>query len=187
MSKELVEALDKAAKIAAAADKRAKKDALYMMWALKRMGEPRPNIPFLAECCGRMKHALTQMTAGQPQYRKSGDVEWGAESDQLINMIIVESFDLWRSGKLDGVEEPEDEVPVPCDPRGTFDFMNPGKIKSNAPVLAELCETFDRMMSGKRRPDEKMTPAEVENAIVVEAMCLWNSGNLEKLKEVHND
>lgn len=181
MSKELIEALDKAAKIAAVANKQAKKDALYMMWALKRMGEPRPNIPFLIECCERMKHALTQMTAGQPQYRKSGDVEWGAESDQLINMIIVESYDLWRSGKLGEIEEPEDETSASCNPRDTFDFMNPGKIKSNAPFLAELCETFDRMMDGRRRPDEKMTPAEVENAIVVEAMCLWNSGDLEGL------
>nr|DAR00785.1 MAG TPA: hypothetical protein [Caudoviricetes sp.] len=53
MSKEPIEALDKAAKIAATANKRAQKDALYMMWALKRLGKPRPNVPWLTECCER--------------------------------------------------------------------------------------------------------------------------------------
>lgn len=45
------------------------------MWAFMMMGAQKSNVPFLIECCERLKRCMTQKTAGQPEYAKAGDEE----------------------------------------------------------------------------------------------------------------
>ena len=189
----LAEAVSETGKVVAIADEQTKNDAFYLMWALQRMGKPRPNIPFLCECCERLKRCMTQKTAGQPDYAKAGDERFETELDQLLNFIVIESLALCRSGKLAELKEPvDDAAPVENDPRDTWNFLKSGSVKSNAPALIEFCETLDKMMTRKnsRLPmyeaGQKMTIADTMNAIVVETMCLWVSGDLEKLREDGN-
>ncbi len=189
----LAEAVSETGKVVAIADEQTKNDAFYLMWALQRMGKPRPNIPFLCECCERLKRCMTQKTAGQPEYAKAGDERFETELDQLLNFIVIESLALCRSGKLAELKEPvDDAAPVENDPRDTWNFLKSGSVKSNAPALIEFCETLDKMMTRKnsRLPmyeaGQKMTIADTMNAIVVETMCLWVSGDLEKLREDGN-
>ena len=189
----LAEAVSETGKVVAIADEQTKNDAFYLMWALQRMGKPRPNIPFLCECCERLKRCMTQKTAGQPEYAKAGDERFETELDQLLNFIVIESLALCRSGKLAELKEPvDDAAPVENDPRDTWNFLKSGSVKSNAPALIEFCETLDKMMTRKnsRLPmyeaGQKMTIADTMNAIVVETMCLWVSGDLEKLREHGN-
>ena len=189
----LAEAVSETGKVVAIADEQTKNDAFYLMWALQRMGKPRPNIPFLCECCERLKRCMTQKTAGQPEYAKAGDERFETELDQLLNFIVIESLALCRSGKLAELKEPvDDAAPVENDPRDTWNFLKSGSVKSNAPALIEFCETLDKMMVRKnsRLPmyeaGQKMTITDTMNAIVVETMCLWVSGDLEKLREDGN-
>ena len=189
----LAEAVSETGNVVAIADEQTKNDAFYLMWALQRMGKPRPNIPFLCECCERLKRCMTQKTAGQPEYAKAGDERFETELDQLLNFIVIESLALCRSGKLAELKEPvDDAAPVENDPRDTWNFLKSGSVKSNAPALIEFCETLDKMMTRKnsRLPmyeaGQKMTIADTMNAIVVETMCLWVSGDLEKLREDGN-
>ena len=186
----LAEAVSETDKIVVIADGQTKSDAFYLMWALQRMGKPRPNIPFLSECCGRLKRCMTQKTAGQPEYAKAGDERFETELDQMLNFIAIEALALWRSGKLGELKEPEDNgEPFKSDYRDMWDFLKPGNAKSNAPALIELCETLDGMMARKNAGQpvygvgQKMAIDDVMNAIIVEMMCLWVSGDLEKLKE----
>ena len=189
----LAEAVSETGKVVAIADEQTKNDAFYLMWALQRMGKPRPNIPFLSECCGGLKRCMTQKTAGQPGYAKAGDERFETELDQLLNFIIIEALALWRSGKLGELKVPDgDDTPVENDFRDTWDFLKPGNMKSNAPALIGFCETLDGMMDRKNsgspmyEAGQKMTIDDVMNAIIVEVMCLWVSGDLEKLKENGN-
>lgn len=189
----LAEARSETGKVVAIADEQTKNDAFYLMWALQRMGKPRPNIPFLSECCGRLKRCMTQKTAGQPGYAKAGDERFETELDQLLNFTIIEALALWRSGKLGELKVPDgDDAPVENDFRDTWDFLKPGNMKSNAPALIGFCETLDGMMDRKNsgspmyEAGQKMTIDDVMNAVVVETMCLWVSGDLEKLKENGN-
>ena len=181
-------------KVVAIADEQTKNDAFYLMWALQRMGEPRPNVPFLGECCGRLKQCMTQKTAGQPEYAKKDDVRFETELDQLLNFIAIEALALWRSGKLGELKEPEDNgEPFKSDYHDMWDFLKPGNTKSNVPALIELCETLDGMMARNNagqpmyEAGQKMTIDDVINAIIVEAMCLWLSGGLNKLKDMEDE
>ena len=54
----LAEAVSETGKVVAIADEQTKNDAFYLMWALQQMGKPRPNIPFLIECCERLKRCM---------------------------------------------------------------------------------------------------------------------------------
>lgn len=190
----LAEAVSETGKVVAIADEQTKNDAFYLMWALQLMGKPRPNTSFLSECCGRLKQCMTQKTAGQPDYAKKDDVRFETELDQLLNFIVIEALALCRSGKLAELEEPVDDgAPVENDPHDTWNFLKSEGAKSNAPALIEFCETLDKMMVRKnsRLPmyeaGQKMTITNTMNAIVVEAMCLWVSGDLEKLKEGYDN
>ena len=136
---------------------------------------------------------MTQKTAGQPEYAKAGDERFETELDQLLNFTIIEALALWRSGKLGELKVPDgDDAPVENDFRDTWDFLKPGSVKSNAPALIGFCETLDGMMDRKNsgspmyEAGQKMTIDDVMNAVVVETMCLWVSGDLEKLKENGN-
>ena len=164
----LAEAVSEAGKVVATADEQTKNDALYLMWALQRMGKPRPNIPFLCECCERLKRCMTQKTAGQPEYAKAGDERFETELDQLLNFIVIEALALCRSGKLAELKEPvDDAAPVENDPRDTWNFLKSRSVKSNAPALIEFCETLDKMMTRKNsglpmyEAGQKMTIADV--------------------------
>lgn len=189
----LAEAVSETGKVVAIADEQTKNDAFYLMWALQRMGKPRLNIPFLIECCERLKRCMTQKTAGQPEYAKAGDERFETELDQLLNFVVIEALALCRSGKFAELKEPVgDAAPVENDPRDTWNFLKSGSVKSNAPALIEFCETLDKMMTRKNsrvpmyEAGQKMTIADTMNAIVVETMCLWVSGDLKKLKEDGN-
>ena len=189
----LAEAASETGKVVAIADEQTKNDAFYLMWALQHMRKPRPNIPFLIECCDRLKRCMTQKTAGQPEYAKAGDERFETELDQLLNFIVIEAIALWRSGKLGELKEPEDSgEPIKSDYRDMWDFLKPGNTKSNVPALIEFCETLDGMMARNNagqpmyEAGQKMSIDDVMNAVVVETMCLWVSGDLEKLKENGN-
>ena len=140
------------------------------------------------------KQCMTQKTAGQPEYAKKDDVRFETELDQLLNFIAIEALALWRSGKLGELKEPEDNgEPFKSDYHDMWDFLKPGNTKSNVPALIELCETLDGMMARNNagqpmyEAGQKITIDDVINAIIVEAMCLWLSGGLEKLKEDNHD
>lgn len=189
----LAQAASETGKVVAIADEQTKNDAFYLMWALQRMGKPRPNVPFLGECCERLKQCMTQKTAGQPEYAKKDDVRFETELDQLLNFIAIEALALWRSGKLGELKEPEDSgEPFKSDYRDMWGFLNPGNTKSNVPALIELCETLDGMMARNNagqpmyEAGQKMTIDDVMNAIIVETMCLWLSGGLNKLKDMED-
>ena len=137
---------------------------------------------------------MTQKTAGQPEYAKKDDVRFETELDQLLNFIAIEALALWRSGKLGALKEPEDNgEPFKSDYRDMWDFLKPGNTKSNVPALIELCETLDGMMARNNagqpmyEAGQKMTIDDVINAIIVEAMCLWLSGGLNKLKDMEDE
>lgn len=74
-------------------------------------------------------------------------------------------------------------------------FLQMGKQKSNYPMLKELCMELRQMMMQKtagQRKDKKDIPfgnlERVKNGIIVEAMCLVLSGELEYLdKEEEED
>lgn len=189
----LAQAASETNKIVSLADEKVKKDSFDTMWAFMMMGAQKSNVSFLIECCERLKRCMTQKTAGQPEYAKAGDERFETELDQLLNFTIIEALALWRSGKLGELKVPDgDDAPVENDFRDTWDFLKPGNMKSNAPALIGFCETLDGMMDRKNsgspmyEAGQKMTIDDVMNAVVVETMCLWVSGDLEKLKENGN-
>ena len=85
--------------------------------------------------------------------------------------------------------------------KGQLDFMwsflMMGSQKSNIPVLKEYCEMLRQAMIQKTAGQRKDDPScyvdfqdvgTIVNCIVIEAMTLYLSGDLEKLeKEVEND
>lgn len=105
----LTEAVSETNKIVSLADEKVKKDSLNTMWAFMEMGAQKPNVPFLIECCERLKRCMTQKTAGQPEYAKAGDERFETSLDQLMNFIIIETMCLWLSGGLNKLKDMEDE------------------------------------------------------------------------------
>lgn len=190
----LAQAASETNKIVALADEKVKKDSFDTMWAFMMMGAQKSNVSFLIECCERLKRCMTQKTAGQPEYAKKDDVRFETELDQLLNFIAIEALALWRSGKLGELKEPEDNgEPFKSDYRDMWDFLKPGNTKSNVPALISLCETLDGMMARNNAGQpmygvgQKMTIADVMNAIIIETMCLWLSGKLNKLKDMEDE
>lgn len=105
----LAEAASETNKIVAIADEKVKRDSLNTMWAFMEMGAQKPNVPFLIECCERLKRCMTQKTAGQPEYAKAGDERFETSLDQLINFIIIETMCLWLSGELEKLKEEQSD------------------------------------------------------------------------------
>lgn len=76
-----------------------------------------------------------------------------------------------------------------------WEFLRMGAQKPNIGALEENCATLQTMMEQKTAGQRKDKPKDVSfseleavtNAIVIEAMCLWLSGSLEKLKEVADE
>ena len=74
-------------------------------------------------------------------------------------------------------------------------FLQMGAQKPNIEVLEENCALLQKMMMQKTAGQRKDKPNDISfseleavlNAIVIEAMCLWLSGSLEKLKEVADE
>lgn len=72
-----------------------------------------------------------------------------------------------------------------------WNFLQFGEQKSNIPVLMEHCELLRKMMmqktAGQRKDKKNDIPFyqldTICNIIVIEAMCLYLSGDLEKLKD----
>ena len=89
--------------------KKVKKDSFDTMWAFMMMGAQKSNVPFLIECCERLKRCMTQKTAGQSEYAKAGDERFETSLDQLMNFIIIETMCLWLSGGLNKLKDMEDE------------------------------------------------------------------------------
>lgn len=108
----LAQAASETNKIVSLADEKVKKDSFDTMWAFMMMGAQKSNVPFLIECCERLKRCMTQKTAGQPEYAKAGDERFETSLDQLMNFIIIETMCLWLSGGLEKLKEMEngDEI-----------------------------------------------------------------------------
>ena len=72
-----------------------------------------------------------------------------------------------------------------------WSFLQMGDQKSNIPGLKEHCETLQKMMIQKTAGQRKDKKSDVSfgnldmicNFIVIEAMCLYLSGDLDKLEE----
>lgn len=105
----LAQAASETNKIVAIADEKVKRDSLNTMWAFMEMGAQKPNVPFLIECCERLKRCMTQKTAGQPEYAKAGDERFETSLDQLMNFIIIETMCLWLSGELEKLKEEQSD------------------------------------------------------------------------------
>ena len=105
----LAEAKSETDKIVSLADEKVKRDSLNTMWAFMEMGAQKPNVPFLIECCERLKRCMTQKTAGQPEYAKAGDERFETNLDQLMNFIIIETMCLWLSGGLEKLKEEQSD------------------------------------------------------------------------------
>lgn len=83
--------------------------------------------------------------------------------------------------------------------RDSFDamwtFMQMGGQKSNIPCLKEHCEILRKLMTQKTAGQRKDKPSDISfseldtvlNVIVIEAMCLYLSGDLDKLEEKSHD
>ena len=75
-------------------------------------------------------------------------------------------------------------------------FLMMGAQKSNVSFLIECCERLKRCMTQKtagqpeyaKAGDERFETSldQLMNFIIIETMCLWLSGGLEKLKEMEN-
>ena len=85
--------------------KKVKKDSFDTMWAFMMMGAQKSNVPFLIECCERLKRCMTQKTAGQ-RADKPSDISF-AELDTVMNVIVIEAMCLYLSGDLDKLEGEE--------------------------------------------------------------------------------
>ena len=79
--------------------------------------------------------------------------------------------------------------------RDSFDtmwaFLQMGGQKSNIPALKEPCEMLRKLMTQKTAGQREDKPTDIPfaeldtilNFIVVEAMCLYMSGDLDKLED----
>lgn len=78
--------------------------------------------------------------------------------------------------------------------RDSFDtmwaFLQMGGQKSNIPALKEHCEMLRKLMTQKTAGQRSDKPSDISfaeldavmNVIVIEAMCLYLSGDLDKLE-----
>ena len=74
-----------------------------------------------------------------------------------------------------------------------WSFLQMGGQKPNIPGLKEHCETLQKMMIQKTAGQRKDKKSDVSfgnldmicNFIIIEAMCLYLSGNLDKLEEIN--
>ena len=76
-------------------------------------------------------------------------------------------------------------------------FMRRGAQKSNGPFLIECCERLKRCMTQKtagqseyaKAGDERFETSldQLMNFIIIETMCLWLSGGLNKLKDMEDE
>lgn len=74
-------------------------------------------------------------------------------------------------------------------------FLQMRAQKPNIDAMEENCALLQKMLTQKTAGQRKDKPNDAEfseleavlNAIVIEAMCLWLSGSLEKLKEVADE
>ncbi len=76
---------------------------LDLMFSFLKMGCGKPNIPVLKENLDWLRRAMTQKTAGQQPYAKTGDVDW-AELATRLNIIVIEAMQLYLSGGLNESE-----------------------------------------------------------------------------------
>lgn len=75
-----------------------------------------------------------------------------------------------------------------------WNFLQFGKQKPNIPALKENCELLRKMMTQKTA-GQRGKPDEVDfddletviNCIVIEAMCLYLSGDMDKIYEANID
>ena len=74
-----------------------------------------------------------------------------------------------------------------------WNFLRAGMVKSNIPALKEYCDQLRQAMiqktAGQRNDDPKYQVdfddiGTIINCIVIEAMALYLSGDLEKIEEV---
>lgn len=76
-----------------------------------------------------------------------------------------------------------------------WDFLQMGKQEGNPEVLKEYCERLRHMMmqktAGQRKDKPKDEPLEnlstILNIIIIESMCLYLSGDLDKLITMRGD
>lgn len=78
--------------------------------------------------------------------------------------------------------------------RDSFDtmwaFLQMGWLKSNIPALKEHCEMLRKLMTQKTAGQRADKPSDISfaeldtvmNVIVIESMCLYLSGDLDKLE-----
>ena len=83
-------------------------DQLDFMFSFLKMGSGKPNIPVLIENLDWLRRAMTQKTAGQQAYAKSNDVDWD-ELPTRLNIIVIETMQLYLSGRLIEAEEKKNE------------------------------------------------------------------------------
>ena len=92
-----------------------------MMWQFLQIGEQKSNARLLKEYCEKLRHMMTQKTAGQRK-GKPKDAPFEHLST-ILNIIIMETMCLYLSGMLDKVALIEDEE---C---GTEESEQKNKIK----------------------------------------------------------
>lgn len=77
------------------------------MWAMFKKGNQEANIPALKELVGQWIQMATQKTAGQRM--KGKDLDW-ANMERIKMRILCEAVALVLSGKLDELEEDENDL-----------------------------------------------------------------------------
>lgn len=76
-----------------------------------------------------------------------------------------------------------------------WNFLQMGSQKSNIPVLKEHCEMLKKMMTQKTAGQRKNNPNDVDwqylptviDCIVIEAMALYLSGDLDRLERMESE
>lgn len=77
-----------------------------------------------------------------------------------------------------------------------WNMLQFGKQKSNIPALKDLCLQLRRAMMQKNAGQQPYCKTDdvnfddvptIINSIVIETMCLYLSGDLDKIKELKND
>ena len=78
---------------------------LEFMWNFLKMGGGmKPNIGELKKYLDLLRQAMIQKSAGQEEYSKSDDVNFN-DLGTIINIIVIEIMALYLSGKLDELED----------------------------------------------------------------------------------
>ena len=78
---------------------------LDTMWNyLKMGGGMKPNIGELKHFLDLLRQAMIQKSGGQEGYSKSDDVNFN-DLGTIINVIVIETMALYLSGKLDELED----------------------------------------------------------------------------------